>query len=145
MHPRTDPVVIILTVSPDNTQILLGRNVGISPYTLAMTRILTSDPQRNWPKNFYSALAGFTEPGESLEDTVERELWEEAGIKVLGLKYHSTQPWVIQHALYFSLRLTEIMQPFPANVMAGFYAVADPAEPVRTDLDNELEGGSCQS
>ena len=50
--------------------------------------------QRNWPKNFYSALAGFVEPGESHEDTVERELWEEAGIKLLGLKYHSTQPWV---------------------------------------------------
>lgn len=61
-----------------------------------MTRVLTSaHPQRNWPKNFYSALAGFVEPGESLEDTVERELWEEAGIKMLGLKYHSTQPWVI--------------------------------------------------
>ena len=56
-------------------------------------------------------------------DTVERELWEEAGIKLLGLKYHSTQPW-----------------PFPANIMAGFYAVADSSEPVRTDLDNELEG-----
>ncbi|KAI0088143.1 NUDIX hydrolase domain-like protein [Irpex rosettiformis] len=103
LHPRTDPVVIILTVSPDNGKILLGRN-------------------KSWPKNFYSALAGFVEPGESLEDTVERELWEEAGIKVLGLKYHSTQPW-----------------PFPANIMAGFYAVADPSQPVRTDLDNELE------
>ena len=51
-------------------------------------------------------------------------MWEEAGIKLLGLKYHSTQPW-----------------PFPANIMAGFYAVADSSEPVRTDLDNELEGG----
>ena len=50
--------------------------------------------QRNWPKNFYSALAGFVEPGESHEDTVEREMWEEAGVKVLGVKYHSTQPWV---------------------------------------------------
>ncbi|KAI0339943.1 hypothetical protein BDW22DRAFT_1431420 [Trametopsis cervina] len=103
LHPRTDPVVIILAVSPENDRILLGRN-------------------RSWPKNFYSALAGFVEPGEALEDTVERELWEEAGIKILGLKYHSTQPW-----------------PFPANIMAGFYAVADPSEPVRTDLDNELE------
>ncbi|GJE92792.1 NADH pyrophosphatase domain-containing protein [Phanerochaete sordida] len=103
MHPRTDPVVIILTVSRDNSKVLLGRN-------------------RNWPKNFYSALAGFVEPGESHEDTVERELWEEAGVKALGMKYHSTQPW-----------------PFPANVMAGYYAVADPSEPVRTDLDNELE------
>ena len=69
-------------------------------------------------------MAGFVEPGESYEDTVERELWEEAGIKLLGLKYHSTQPW-----------------PFPANIMAGFYAVADSSEPVRTDLANELEGG----
>ncbi|PSS37541.1 hypothetical protein PHLCEN_2v617 [Hermanssonia centrifuga] len=103
LHPRTDPVVIILTVNTTNDKILLGRN-------------------RNWPKNFYSALAGFVEPGESLEDTVEREMWEEAGIKIQGVKYHSTQPW-----------------PFPANIMAGFYAVADSSAPVRTDLDNELE------
>lgn len=93
MHPRTDPVVIILTVSPDNGKILLGRNVRTF---LSTRRICNSHCalQRNWPKNFYSALAGFVEPGESHEDTVERELWEEAGIKLLGLKYHSTQPWV---------------------------------------------------
>lgn len=98
--------------------------------------------QRNWPKNFYSALAGFVEPGESLEDTVERELWEEAGIKVLGLKYHSTQPWVSFPRPFRSPCSSALRQPFPANIMAGFYAIADPNEPVRTDLDNELEGES---
>ena len=67
--------------------------------------------QRNWPKNFYSALAGFVEPGESHEDTVERELWEEAGVKVLGLKYHSTQPWVSPTPMRFALILMFSVSP----------------------------------
>ncbi|KAK7692197.1 hypothetical protein QCA50_003821 [Cerrena zonata] len=102
-HPRTDAVVITVVTNAENDKILLGRN-------------------RKWPGRFYSALAGFIEPGEALEDAVKRELWEEAGVKVWGVKYHSTQPW-----------------PFPANLMVGFYAVADPSIPTRTDLDNELE------
>jgi len=102
-HPRTDAVVIMAVVNEANDKILLGRN-------------------RKWPGKFYSALAGFIEPGETLEDSVKRELWEEAGLKVWGVKYHSTQPW-----------------PFPANLMVGFYAIADPAKPTRVDLDNELE------
>jgi len=102
-HPRTDPVVIMAVVNENNDKILLGRN-------------------RKWPGKFYSALAGFIEPGESFEDAVRRELWEEAGLKVWGVRYHSTQPW-----------------PFPANLMVGFYAVADDSLPTRTDLDNELE------
>ena len=80
------------------------------------------------------------EPGESYEDTVERELWEEAGIKLLGLKYHSTQPWVSRGLSTRRICVSCAWQPFPANIMAGFYAVADSSEPVRTDLDNELEG-----
>ncbi|KAI0684945.1 NUDIX hydrolase domain-like protein [Cytidiella melzeri] len=102
-HPRTDPVVIMAVVNEKNDKILLGRN-------------------RKWPGRFYSALAGFIEPGESFEDAVGRELWEEAGLKVWGVRYHSTQPW-----------------PFPANLMVGFYAIANDSLPTRTDLDNELE------
>ncbi|CAL1706157.1 unnamed protein product [Somion occarium] len=102
-HPRTDAVIITVVTNAENDKILLGRN-------------------RKWPGKFYSALAGFIEPGETLEDAVKRELWEEAGVKVWGVRYHSTQPW-----------------PFPANLMVGFYAIADPSVPTRTDLDNELE------
>ncbi|GBE80466.1 Probable NADH [Sparassis crispa] len=102
-HPRSDAVVIMAPIDQTGTKILLGRN-------------------KKWPTRFYSAMAGFIEPGESLEDAVRRELWEEAGIAAWGVKYHSTQPW-----------------PFPANIMAGFYAVADSTQPLRTDLDNELE------
>lgn len=102
-HPRTDPVVIMVVTNEANDRILLGRN-------------------KKFPGSFYSALAGFIEPGESFEDAVKRELWEEAGVRVWNVKYHSTQPW-----------------PFPANLMVGFFATADPAQPIRTDLDNELE------
>ncbi|KAI0786566.1 NUDIX hydrolase domain-like protein [Abortiporus biennis] len=102
-HPRTDAVVIVAVVNEAGDKTLLGRN-------------------RKWPGKFYSCLAGFIEPGESLEDAVRRELWEEAGLKVWGIRYHSTQPW-----------------PFPANLMVGFYAIADPNVPTRVDLDNELE------
>ncbi|KAH8107710.1 NUDIX hydrolase domain-like protein [Cristinia sonorae] len=102
-HPRTDAVVIMAVLNEANDKILLGRN-------------------KKWLGSFYSALAGFIEPGESLEDAVKRELWEEAGLKVWGIRYHSTQPW-----------------PFPANLMVGFYAIADPSLPTRIDLDNELE------
>lgn len=56
--------------------------------------MLIGRAQRKWPGRFYSALAGFIEPGESFEDAVKRELWEEAGLKVWGIRYHSTQPWV---------------------------------------------------
>ncbi|KAI0081983.1 hypothetical protein K474DRAFT_1703450 [Panus rudis PR-1116 ss-1] len=103
VFPRSDPVVVSVVVSKDGDKVLLGRN-------------------QRWPSKFYSALAGFVEPGESLEDTFTRELWEEAGVKTWGIQFHSSQPW-----------------PFPANIMSGFYALADPEEPLRLDLDNELE------
>ncbi|TFY82452.1 hypothetical protein EWM64_g1556 [Hericium alpestre] len=99
----TDSVVIMLVVNAAGDKILLGHN-------------------KNFPPSFYSALAGFIEPGESFEDSVRRELWEEAGVKVWGVKYHSGQPW-----------------PYPASLMVGFYALADPSHPIRTDLDNELQ------
>jgi NAD+ diphosphatase len=63
------------------------------------------------------------EPGESFEDAVRREMWEEAGVSVRNVRYHSTQPW-----------------PMPANLMVGFYCTADASQPLRLDLDNELEG-----
>jgi NAD+ diphosphatase len=83
-HPRTDPVVI--TLVHDGDRALLGRNA-------------------NWPENRFSCLAGFVEPGESLEEAVEREVGEEAGITVGAVRYVSSQPW-----------------PFPASLMLGFEA-----------------------
>ena len=92
MHfPRTDPAVIMLVVDGDRA--LLGRN-------------------KNFPlPGMYSTLAGFVEPGESLEDAVAREVREETAIEVGAVHYHSSQPW-----------------PFPANIMLGFYAEATSSE-----------------
>ena len=89
MHfPRTDPAVIMLVTDGDRA--LLGRN-------------------KNFPvPGMYSTLAGFVEPGESLEDAVAREVREETAIEVAAVHYHSSQPW-----------------PFPANIMLGFYAEAE--------------------
>jgi NAD+ diphosphatase len=91
MHfPRTDPAVIMLVT--DGTRSLLGRS-------------------KNFVRGMYSTLAGFVEPGESLEDAVAREVCEETGIEVGAVHYHSSQPW-----------------PFPANIMLGFYAEARTSE-----------------
>ncbi|GAA6014927.1 hypothetical protein JCM8202_004820 [Rhodotorula sphaerocarpa] len=105
-YPRTDPVVIMAVLSPDRERILLGR-------------------QRSWPARFYSCLAGFVESGESLEEAVRREVYEEAGIVIGEVGYHSSQPW-----------------PFPASLMFGCWGIAESAsaeQNVRVDLDNELE------
>jgi len=83
--PRTDPAVIMLVVRGDRC--LLGHSPRFP--NVAM----------------YSTLAGFVEPGESLEEAVRREVGEEAGIEVGAVHYHSSQPW-----------------PFPASIMLGFYA-----------------------
>ena len=84
--PRTDPVVIMLALHGDKC--LLGR-------------------QAKWPQGFYSALAGFIEPGETIEEAVARELQEEAGIKIDQVAFHSTQPW-----------------PYPSSLMIGCFANA---------------------
>ena len=65
--------------------------------------------QKKFPGNFYSALAGFMEPGESFEDAVKREMWEEAGVKVWNIRYHSGQPWV-RVFNYPTMRLTTDQQ-----------------------------------
>jgi NAD+ diphosphatase len=98
-HPRTDPVVIMLVVDGDRT--LLGR-------------------QARWPPGRYSALAGFVEPGESLEEAVAREVREEAGVDVRAARYASSQPW-----------------PFPSSLMLGFFAEYAGGEP--SVRDHELE------
>ncbi len=88
--PRTDPAVIMLVTEADRC--LLGRRPG--------------------RQNFmYSTLAGFVEPGESLEEAVAREVMEETGIRVANVRYAHSQPW-----------------PFPANLMLGFYADAASTE-----------------
>ncbi|HEV7517939.1 MAG TPA: NAD(+) diphosphatase, partial [Thermoanaerobaculia bacterium] len=93
--PRTDPAVIMLVTHGDTC--LLGH-------------------QRAWPERMYSTLAGFVEPGESLEEAVAREVREEAGIEVGAVEYHSSQPW-----------------PFPASIMLGFLARAVTTEIHRHD------------
>lgn len=88
--PRVDPVVIML--AEYDAHVLVGRQGG-------------------FPPGFFSALAGFVEPGESLEEAVARELFEEAGIRVSDVTYVASQPW-----------------PFPSSLMIGCRAVAkDPA------------------
>jgi NAD+ diphosphatase len=89
--PRTDPAVI-MTVTDAGGRILLGR-------------------QATWPERRFSTLAGFLEPGESLEAAVRREVLEEAGIVVGEVEYRGSQPW-----------------PFPASVMVGFRAHAETTE-----------------
>jgi NAD+ diphosphatase len=97
--PRIDPAIIVLV--SDGTRALLGR-------------------QAAWPPGRYSTIAGFVEPGESLEDAVLREILEETGVVVEGVEYHSSQPW-----------------PFPASLMLGFTARAVTTEVRRRD--EELE------
>jgi len=102
-YPRTDPVCIMAVLHPTEDKILLGRN-------------------KSWPGGFMSCLAGFLEPGESPEEAVTREVWEEAGVKTQNVKYHSAQPW-----------------PYPSSLMLGLSATALPDQKIRLDLDNELE------
>jgi len=85
--PRIDPAIIVLVTHGDAC--LLGHNA-------------------NWPPRRYSTLAGFVEPGESLEDAVAREVFEESGVRLRDIHYVSSQPW-----------------PFPASAMCGFYAEAE--------------------
>jgi len=91
IFPRTDPAVIMLVVTDSSSgpaRCLLGR-----------------DPR--WPPGTYSTLAGFVEPGESLEQAVVREVFEETGVRVHDVTYMASQPW-----------------PFPSSIMLGFRARA---------------------
>lgn len=78
--PRTDPVVIMLITR--GNQVLMGRSPG-------------------WPEGMYSLLAGFVEPGETIEAAVRREVWEEAGITVGAVDYLASQPWAFPNSLMF--------------------------------------------
>lgn len=105
LFPRTDPVVIMLVhdgLAADGGRCLLGR-------------------QARWPKGMYSTLAGFVEPGETLEQAVAREIAEEVGIAVSTIAYAGSQPW-----------------PFPASLMLAFTALA-PADSVPRPDGVELE------
>lgn len=98
--PRIDPAIIVLITHGDAC--LLGRN-------------------SNWPPKRFSTLAGFVEPGESLEDAVVREVFEEAQVRLKAIRYVSSQPW-----------------PFPASSMCGFYAEAECLDYGTTDEMEEL-------
>jgi len=97
--PRTDPAVIVAVTHGD--KILLGR-------------------QHGWPEKRYSVLAGFVEPGETLEQACAREILEESGVRLKSVSYFASQPW-----------------PFPLSLMLAFFAEAE-----STDIylhDHELE------
>lgn len=81
--PRTDPVVIMLITNGNN--VLMGRSPG-------------------WPQGMYSCLAGFVEPGETLEAAVRREVFEEAGVTVGAVEYLASQPWAFPNSLMFGCR-----------------------------------------
>jgi len=97
-YPRVDPVVIMLIVNPAKTHLLLGR-------------------KKQFPKNMFSCLAGFIEAGESIEEAVRRESYEESGIYTDNVVYHSSQPW-----------------PFPSTLMIGCLAYATSTE---IKIDNQ--------
>jgi NAD+ diphosphatase len=97
--PRTDPVAIMLVEHGDS--LLLGR-------------------QPRFPPRIFSALAGFVEPGESIEETVAREVFEEAGVRVRDVTYVASQPW-----------------PFPSQLLIGCHSVCD--DPAIAIDSRELE------
>lgn len=103
--PRTDPAIIVLVEHPRDDggppRCLLGRSA-------------------RFPPGMYSTLAGFVEPGESLEQTVRREVFEESGIELASVRYLASQPW-----------------PFPGSLMLGFHATASSTTIRRND--EELE------
>jgi NAD+ diphosphatase len=101
--PRTDPAVIMLVTHND--------------------RALLGQPARFRDMRVFTTLAGFVEPGETLEEAVGREVFEESGIRVADVRYHSSQPW-----------------PFPASIMLGFSAAATTQE-ITIDPDELVAAG----
>ncbi len=101
-HPRTDPAVIVLVKDRDD-RILLGH-------------------QPVWPDGRFSTFAGFLEPGETFEQCVAREVFEEAGVRLSEVSYLGSQPW-----------------PFPASVMIAFSAVTDSPGDARPDGEEITE------
>ncbi|PYH42703.1 NAD(+) diphosphatase [Aspergillus saccharolyticus JOP 1030-1] len=101
--PRTDPTIIVAVISADARRILLGRS-------------------KRFPPNWYSTLAGFIEPAESVEDAVRREVWEEAGVTLSRVVIHSSQPW-----------------PYPANLMIGAIAQVSDVEHEKINLEHDPE------
>lgn len=99
IFPRVDPAIIVLVAAGERC--LLGR-------------------QPTWPEGRYSTIAGFVEPGESLEEAVRREVFEETNVRLAEVLYQSSQPW-----------------PFPSALMLGFRAIAESDEIVLND--GELE------
>ncbi len=98
--PRTDPAVIMLVT--DGDRVLLGRHPA-------------------WPPGRFSTLAGFVDPGESLEQAVAREVLEEVGVHIGEVSYFGNQPW-----------------PFPSSLMIGFFALA-------TTTDIDVDGEEIES
>jgi NAD+ diphosphatase len=117
-YPRTDLAIIVAVT--DGEHLLLGR-------------------QASWPPERWSVLAGFLEPGESLEEAVAREVLEESGVRITSANYFASQPW-----------------PFPASLMVGFHARAEPQtaqagdelEQVRwfslNDMQTEIDAGTLK-
>jgi len=101
-HPRTDPAIIVL-IKDRADRILLGH-------------------QPSWPDGRFSTFAGFLEPGETFEQCVAREAFEESGVKLTEIKYLGSQPW-----------------PFPASIMIAFEAVTDQPEDAHPDGEEITE------
>ncbi len=101
-HPRTDAAVIVL-IKDSNDRVLLGH-------------------QPVWPEGRFSTFAGFLEPGETFEQCVAREAFEEAGVKLREVRYLGSQPW-----------------PFPASIMIAFEAITDAPDDARPDGEEITE------
>jgi NAD+ diphosphatase len=101
-HPRTDAAIIVL-IKDNNDRILLGH-------------------QPVWPEGRFSTFAGFLEPGETFEQCVARESFEEAGVTLREVKYLGSQPW-----------------PFPASIMIAFEAITDAPDEARPDGEEITE------
>ena len=95
--PRTDPAVIVAVFDGSGDRILLANNTA-------------------WPERRFSLVAGFVDPGESLESAVAREVLEEVGLRLQTMEYVTSQPW-----------------PYPRSLMVGFQAVAEHADEMQPD------------